>query len=70
MTFEPLLSPFEAASLLGVHEKTLIKLARIRQVPAIRLGRLWKFRASALDSWVSAQAQSVRQSAMSAQEII
>jgi excisionase family DNA binding protein len=57
MTFETLLSPAEAASLLGVHEKTLIKLARTGGVPAARLGKLWRFRASTLDTWFRSKEQ-------------
>jgi excisionase family DNA binding protein len=52
MAFEPLLNPVEAAALLQIHEKTLIKLARDGKVPAVRLGRLWRFRASAIEQWI------------------
>lgn len=57
MTFETLLSPAEAASLLGVHEKTLIKLARKGGVPAARVGKLWRFRESTLDEWFRSKEQ-------------
>jgi excisionase family DNA binding protein len=50
--FEPLISPQETAKLLGIHEKTLIKLARENKIPAVRLGRLWRFRASAIEAWI------------------
>lgn len=52
--FEPLLDSHEAATLLGIHPKTLQKLARAGSVPAIRIGDLWRFRASTLDDWVRA----------------
>jgi excisionase family DNA binding protein len=51
--FERLLNPSETASLLQIHEKTLIKLARQGKVPAVRLGKLWRFRASAIETWVT-----------------
>jgi excisionase family DNA binding protein len=50
--FEPLLDSEEAAALLKIHPKTLQKLARNGEVAAIHIGKLWRFRASALDEWV------------------
>jgi excisionase family DNA binding protein len=50
--FEPLLDSEEAAALLKIHPKTLQKLARKGEVSAIHIGKLWRFRASALDEWV------------------
>jgi len=50
--FEPLLDSEEAAALLKIHPKTLQKLARSGEVAAIQIGKLWRFRASALDEWV------------------
>lgn len=50
--FEPLLNLKEAAPLLGVHWKTLELMARKQEVPALKLGKCWKFRASALDEWL------------------
>ena len=50
--FERLIDSEEAAALLGIHEKTLVKLAREKKVPAVRLGRLWRFRASAIEAWI------------------
>jgi len=50
--FERLLDDAEAAGLLGVHPKTLQRLARSGEVPAVRIGRYWRYRASALNQWV------------------
>jgi excisionase family DNA binding protein len=50
--FEPLLDSHRAAALLGIHPKTLQKLARAGTVPCHRIGDLWRFRASELDSWL------------------
>jgi excisionase family DNA binding protein len=61
--FEPLLNTIEAGQLLKMHEKTLARLARSREIPAMRIGRLWRFRASQLDAWLNAQVGSVRQPA-------
>ncbi len=57
MSFEPLLSPIEAASLLRIHPKTLVKLARQGEVPAARTGKHWRFRASTLDAWFRSKEQ-------------
>ena len=53
--FEPVLYTEEAAALLGIHPKTLQKLARDKQVPGFRIGKLWAFRASALDLWLKSK---------------
>jgi excisionase family DNA binding protein len=59
--FQPLWTPADAASYLGLHEKTVIKMARLGQIPAIRLGKHWRFRAPDLTAWVETQVQSNRQ---------
>ena len=51
--FEPLLDSEEAAALLKIHPKTLQKLARRGEVVAIQIGRLWRFRVSALNDWLN-----------------
>ena len=48
--FEPLLSEADAGKLLGLHPKTVLRLARRGDLPAIRIGRYWRFRASRLTS--------------------
>jgi len=50
--FEPLLDVLEAATLLRMHPRTLRAKARKRLVPAIQVGRRWRFRASTLNSWL------------------
>ena len=53
--FEPLLNDQQAASLLGgIHPKTLQRMARDGHVPAYRVGRYWRYRASQLDVWLNA----------------
>lgn len=51
---EPLLNSAEAASLLQIHPKTLQRMARNGEVPARRIGDLWRFRGSELDAWWNA----------------
>ncbi len=50
--FEPLLSDLHAGELLGLHPKTVQRMARRGELPAIRIGRYWRFRASALNRWI------------------
>ncbi|MBZ5678164.1 MAG: helix-turn-helix domain-containing protein [Acidobacteriia bacterium] len=57
-TFEPLLKTAQAAALLGVHPKTLQRMARNGEVPGHRIGDLWRFRASDLDRWVRGEVSS------------
>ncbi len=59
--FEPLLDVVEAARLLRIHPKTLQKLARVAKVPAFRIGRFWRDRASDLEMWLRSGANSDRQ---------
>jgi len=53
-TFEPLLDCVEAAALLRMHPRTLKRKARQGQIPGIPVGRMWRFRASALNKWLEA----------------
>jgi len=50
--FESLLDVAEAAKLLRIHPKTLRKKARRGIIPGVQVGRLWRFRASALNDWL------------------
>jgi excisionase family DNA binding protein len=50
--FEPLLDTEEAAALLRIHPKTLQRMARKGEVVAIQIGKLWRFRRSALNRWL------------------
>ena len=58
--FEPLLDLAEAAGLLRIHPQTLKKMAIRRVVPAIKVGRLWRFRASDLQEWVDSRVSLVQ----------
>ena len=50
--FESLLDVAEAAKLLRIHPKTLRNKARRGIIPGVQVGRLWRFRASALSEWL------------------
>lgn len=57
VTFEPLLIPAEAAKLLRMSADTLLKMARAKLLPAIRIGKHWRFRASSLNAYIESQTQ-------------
>lgn len=59
--WEPLLTPAEAGAFLRLHPKTVIRMARRRKLPAIRLGKHWRFRRSDLTAWAAEQVQSAGQ---------
>jgi excisionase family DNA binding protein len=50
--FESLLDVAEAAKLLRIHPKTLRNKARRGIIPGVHVGRLWRFRPSALNEWL------------------
>ena len=51
-----LLSADEIASFLGVKRDTVYKLINRNGLPAVKVGRLWKFRQQQVDEWVNNQA--------------
>jgi excisionase family DNA binding protein len=59
--FEPLWHPTDAATYLGLHQKTVIKMARLSQLPALRLGKHWRFRRADLAAWAESQVKSTCQ---------
>jgi len=67
--FEPLLGLREAADLLGVHWKTLEIFARRGQIPATKVGKRWRFRASVLDHWLADRLAPQRPKGMVAQDV-
>ena len=47
-----LLTSEEAAALLRINPKTLQRMVREGKVPAIKIGKLWRFHKTALDEWL------------------
>jgi excisionase family DNA binding protein len=54
----PLLDSRVAASIMGIHEKTLQRYAREKIVRGIRVGKLWRFRGADIEDWIQRQAAS------------
>jgi excisionase family DNA binding protein len=52
---EPLVTAERAAELLRLHPKTVKRLAKARKLPGMKIGRVWRFRESSLDSWMAQQ---------------
>jgi len=51
--FEPLIGDAEAASFLGgLHPKTVQRMARRGDLPAYRIGKYWRYKASELTAWL------------------
>lgn len=57
---EPLINARRAAQLLRVHPKTAKRMASTGILPGIKIGRVWRFRESALDEWMKLQLQCSR----------
>lgn len=57
---EPLIAADRAAELLKLHPKTVKRLAQAGELPGMKIGRVWRFRESSLDAWMSAQIQCSR----------
>lgn len=60
---EPLIDGNEVAKLLHIHPVTLAEMARQGRIPAIKIGRVWRYRPSSLRRWVDEGEQKQRQSA-------
>jgi excisionase family DNA binding protein len=49
---EPLLDSHAAAALLGVHPRTLQRMVLRGEISGLHVGKLWRFRPSAIDQWI------------------
>ena len=43
----------ELAKYLKLHEITVCKYAAVGKIPAIRIGRVWRFDKDAIDRWIA-----------------
>jgi excisionase family DNA binding protein len=58
---EALLTSKEASQILKIHPKVLERMAKRGEVPALKVGKFWRYRATALDAWIDSRLQSDRQ---------
>lgn len=49
---EILLDSNEAAAVLGVHPRTLQRMAHRGQIAGVQVGKLWRFRPSTISAWI------------------
>ncbi len=45
----------EASKLLGIHSETVRRFARQNKIPALKVGRAWRFSQNRMNEWVEAQ---------------
>lgn len=50
---ERLIDSEEAAAIIGIHPKTLQKMARRGQIRGVHVGKLWRFRASIIEEGIA-----------------
>ena len=50
--YEPLLSTGAVARWLGISTRTLCLWAECKEIPAMKIGRQWRFRESELNDWL------------------
>lgn len=60
-TIERLLTSKEASEVLKIHPKVLERMAKRGDVPALKVGKFWRYRASTLNAWINSRLQSGRQ---------
>ena len=53
----PLWDANKAARFLGIHPVTVCEFARQGRIPAIKVGKVWRFRPSSLKRWLDVQEQ-------------
>jgi excisionase family DNA binding protein len=58
---ELLLTTKEASQVLKIHPKVLERMAKRGEVPALKVGKFWRYRATALDAWINSRLQFNRQ---------
>ena len=53
MSGESLITPEDVAAYLSVSEAWVAEQARAGDIPALKLGRYWRFRRSEIDQWLT-----------------
>lgn len=52
-----LLTIEKAAEYLDIHPGTLYRWARAKKIPAVKMGKVWRFKKERLEDWVERQTQ-------------
>ena len=56
---DALLTSKEVALILKIHPKVLERMAKAGEIPALKVGKFWRYRSSDLESWVGSQVESI-----------
>jgi excisionase family DNA binding protein len=56
---DSLITAEEVAAYLAVSEAWVAEQARAGEIPAIKLGRYWRFRMSEIEEWLTARSSTV-----------
>lgn len=51
--YPPIMTTEEAAEYLQLHPLTVRRLAREGEIPALKVGRLWRVKKALLDRWIT-----------------
>lgn len=54
---DKLLTIEEAAKYLDIHPGTLYRWARAKMVPAVKMGKAWRFKKERLEEWIDKQSE-------------
>jgi excisionase family DNA binding protein len=55
MNSEPIMTVDEVSVYLNLHPLTVRRLARDGEIPAMKIGRQWRFKRDLLDQWLEQQ---------------
>jgi excisionase family DNA binding protein len=54
---EALLTSKEASQILKIHPKVPERMAKRGDIPALKVGKFWRYRATTLDAWINSRLQ-------------
>jgi len=52
-----LLTSKETSQILRIHPKVVERMAQRGEIPALKVGKFWRYRATALDAWINSKLQ-------------
>lgn len=58
LLIKPLLTSQQVGDFLGLHPKVVERKTKRGEIPGFKIGKFWRYRASELDAWITAQLQS------------
>ena len=57
-SFDQLLTSQQVGSILRIHPKVVERMAKRGEIPALKVRKFWRYRASALDGWINSRLES------------